>query len=87
MLCYAAAALGTELDRWPPYISNLVFELWELSPPTLNPKNNMGTSSSSSRGGAASSTSSSSESSPGTYAVRVLYNKQPLQLPGASEGE
>jgi hypothetical protein len=47
----------------------------------------MGTSSS--RGGAAknSSSSSSSESSPGTYAVRVLYNKQPLQLPGASEGE
>lgn len=85
------AALGSELDRWPAYISNLVFELWELQPPTISPKNNMGTSSSSSSGGGDKASSSSGggsndSSSPGVFVVRVLYNKQPLQLPGASEG-
>ncbi len=25
-----AAALGVDVTTWPPYISNLVFELWEL---------------------------------------------------------
>lgn len=92
---FCAAALGADIDRWPPYISNLVFELWELKPPTINPKNNMGTSSSSSGSASGSGSGSSSkasssgscESNPGVFAVRVLYNKQPLQLPGASEGE
>lgn len=67
-------------------MSNLVFELWELKPPTLSPKNNMGTGSSSSSSSKPPAVASSS-SSPGVFAVRVLYNKQPLQLPGASEGE
>jgi len=78
------AALGAEQDRWPPYISNLVFELWELRPPAISPKNNMGSSSGSSASG---NSGSSQDGSPGVFAVRVLYNKQPLELPGASEGE
>ncbi|KAG2486402.1 hypothetical protein HYH03_014979 [Edaphochlamys debaryana] len=27
------SALGLEVTSWPPYLSNLVFELWELPPP------------------------------------------------------
>jgi hypothetical protein len=72
------------LERWPPYISNLVFELWELKPPKLQLRNNMAA------GNAAAATASSSRNSseaPGPFVVRVLYNKQPLQLPGAGEGK
>jgi hypothetical protein len=77
------AALGRDLERWPPYISNLVFELWELKPPTHNMRNNMAAG----NAAAASSSSSSGAGSPGQYVVRVLYNKQPLQLAGSTEGE
>lgn len=88
-------ALGAEINKWPPYISNLVFELWELQPPTLNPTNNMGTTTTatnSSSGGSSSSQQPSSSRSgedggaAPMFVVRVLYNKQPLELPGASEG-
>ncbi|WIA35594.1 hypothetical protein OEZ86_004015 [Tetradesmus obliquus] len=72
-------ALGCDLQRWPPYISNLVFELWELKPPTHQLQNNMAA------GNAAAASSSSSSEAPGPFVVRVLYNKQPLQLPGAAE--
>eukprot|EP00775_Hariotina_reticulata_P008609 gene8609-8790_t len=77
-------ALGIELETWPPYISNLVFELWELSPPTVSPQNNMAAGSSTSAGAAAAA---APPASPGSFMVRVLYNKQPLQLPGAAEGD
>lgn len=26
------AALGAEIDHWPPYLSNIIFELWECPP-------------------------------------------------------
>jgi hypothetical protein len=77
-------ALGVDFERWPPYISNLVFELWELQPPPLNPKSNMAPSTSS-NGNQQQQHNSSSSSSNGPYVVRVLYNKQPVLLPGASE--
>jgi hypothetical protein len=80
------AALGCELERWPPYISNLVFELWELKPPTLQMRNNMAADSAAASDSSGSSSSSSSEG-PGQFVVRVLYNKQPLKLQGATEGE
>uniref|UniRef100_A0A383VZ21 Uncharacterized protein n=1 Tax=Tetradesmus obliquus TaxID=3088 RepID=A0A383VZ21_TETOB len=76
-------ALGCDLQRWPPYISNLVFELWELKPPTHQLQNNMAAGNAAA---ASSSSSSSSSEAPGPFVVRVLYNKQPLRLPGAAEG-
>lgn len=27
------AAMGTDVEEWPPYLSNFVFELWEVQPP------------------------------------------------------
>lgn len=82
----ADAALGVDLDRWPPYISNLVFELWELQPPVYDSRNNMAHNSSQGSNHQQGSNSRSS-SSGGPYVVRVLYNKQPIKLPGASEGK
>eukprot|EP00878_Enallax_costatus_P030007 GHUV01032595.1.p1 GENE.GHUV01032595.1~~GHUV01032595.1.p1 ORF type:complete len:170 (+),score=59.64 GHUV01032595.1:331-840(+) len=78
-------ALGVELERWPPYISNLVFELWELQPPQLALKNNMAQSSSSNWNDSGKGDGHQQQGTEGPYVVRVLYNKQPLQLPGASE--
>jgi hypothetical protein len=80
--CCQRSALGMELDTWPPYISNLVFELWELTPPTVSPRSNMTAGSSPAAAAAAAPTSP-----PGPFFVRVLYNKQPLPLPGAAEGD
>jgi hypothetical protein len=71
------------LERWPPYISNLVFELWELQPPTHPMRNNMAAG----NAAAVSSSSSNSSGAAGPFVVRVLYNKQPLQLAGSNEGK
>lgn len=34
------AALGHEVTEWPPYLSNLVLELWQLQPrsPSVEPR-------------------------------------------------
>lgn len=84
----ASAALGVEQEHWPPYISNLVFELWELQPPQLDLRSNMAqnnTTSSSNLG--EDGGGHQQQRSGGPHVVRVLYNKQPIQLPGASEGK
>lgn len=83
-------ALGQEVDHWPPYASNLVFELWELPPPAAAARTG-GSSSSGAGGGAraankaAASSGSGSSGSSGSggsrYAVRVLFNRQELDIP------
>jgi hypothetical protein len=74
------AVLNADVERWPPYISSLVFELWELSPRQVQPSASMGPTST-------TSSSDSDSSSPGAMVVRVLFNKQPLELPGATSGQ
>jgi hypothetical protein len=60
-----STALGVKNQHWPPYISNLMFELWELDSQDQNADTGSNTS---------------------RFAVRVLYNSEPMVLPGASEG-
>lgn len=80
------AALGRDLERWPPYISNLAFELWELKPPSYTPQNNMAPRNRSSSSSSYTANGSAASDTPGPFVVRVLYNKQPLPLPGAPAG-
>lgn len=58
--CHAVlSALGQDtLESWPPYLSNLVFELWQLP-----------------------------ASQGGHHVVRVLYNREELELPHCPPGE
>ena len=65
------SALGMDLAQWPPYTSNLVFELWEV-PPAAGSGTTVGAE------GAAAATP--------THVVRVLYNLEDLHLPGCPPG-
>lgn len=76
-------ALGADLTSWPPYMSNLCFELWELQAPQPQPASNMATAS---KQASSSSSGQQVEQQQGRHVVRVLYNKQPLVLPGAPAG-
>ena len=99
--CFLRAALGANVAVWPPYLSNLVFELWEMETPPPPPRSKMNTSSSSSSkkhggggGGGAkqqqqddSATSAATDAGP--FVVRVLYNKEPValvELPNGGKG-
>ncbi|MCJ1423049.1 Lysophosphatidic acid phosphatase type 6 [Sticta canariensis] len=56
--------LRHDTDKWPPYVANIVFELWQRPPKRWPWSSNQGES-----------------------FVRVLYNGQPLRLPGSHAGE
>ena len=92
------AALGVDVDVWPPYLSNLVFELWEMKKPPPPPRTKMNSSSSSSKkhgaggggGGAKQESGSAAATDAGPFVVRVLYNKEPValvELPNGGEGD
>ncbi|GFR44810.1 hypothetical protein Agub_g6146 [Astrephomene gubernaculifera] len=79
------AALGLDVTHWPPYLSNLVFELWELPPPPP-PQQPPPPSSSSSSAAATAAAASPPPPPPPRYVVRVLYNLQELPLPHCPPG-
>lgn len=75
------AALGMDVESWPPYVSNLTFELWELPPPHQpaaaegqEQLQGLGTE-------AAEAGRGAPLPGPGRFLVRVLYNKQEVALP------
>lgn len=71
------AALGVDVTAWPPYISNLVFELWEL-PPRHGKHDTQ-------HGGQGQGQGAAGGGS--RFLVRVLYNRQELPLPHSPPGE
>lgn len=74
----SAAALGIDLKEWPPYISNLVFELWELPEDSQT---------ASAVGGAGAESAGDGASGSGRHVVRVLYNKQNVPLQHCKPGK
>lgn len=70
------AALGKPEDAWPPFTAVLVFELWSTrGQPQGSHSSGGDTGARKVRVGSAGST--------GEPVVRVLYNKEPLELEGA----
>ncbi|KAJ1497279.1 hypothetical protein HMI55_005585 [Coelomomyces lativittatus] len=63
------AGLGIWNNKWPPFASHLVFELFEKNTPLQS----------------SSSTSSISQPSADSYYVRVRYNDSSFELPGCAE--
>ncbi|GBF94338.1 hypothetical protein Rsub_06960 [Raphidocelis subcapitata] len=78
-------ALGVDIEAngWPPYLSNICIELWELHPPA--PDQQQGQQQAQQQQKRQQQGQSGSPAYPTTdgsrFAVRVLFNKQELPLP------
>lgn len=86
------AALGQDTDTWPPYVSNLVFELWELpaapavaaatpAEPAVARRSSGGAAGSGPREPGGLPAPPGAAAGATRHVVKVLYNRRQLDLP------
>ncbi|KAG2424099.1 hypothetical protein HXX76_014774 [Chlamydomonas incerta] len=84
------SALGLDVSHWPPYLSNIVLELWQLPQPApapaAVPEAAAAAQDTEAAAAVAPTGSAAAAALPQRFVVRVLFNREELALPHCPQG-